>query len=727
MIGIVVVSQSSRLARAAVDLALEMVVGVPPAIAIAAGAGAGTGGEAGAGADADAAGAGVTGTDAERVAAAIAEVSSPDGVLVIVDSGRAMLSAQAALELTTTDVEVRLTSAPFVEGLLAGIVRAADGATLDDVIREARGASAEKLPKHGNVEPGITPVRPPGVSLGDPVGVSPGRAVGPVVRMPEPLTEPEATGVLGEAERAAAAQRIVAAATSVESTLRKRAARLTGEARKILEATALMATDPTFLDSARAAVIDHGDTPEAAVWTALGQLADLLSAGGGRMAERVADLYDVRNRIVAALLGRPARGLPDRAEPFILVARDLAPADTALLDPTVCRALVTAEGGPTSHTAILARSLGIPALVAAAAALDIPEGTVILVDGTTGAIILNPTEEQIADHDHHALASVAFNGRGETADGHPVQLLANVASPQSVANAIAAMAQGVGLFRTEFCFLDRSEAPSVEEQVAAYREVFAAFAGRKVIIRTLDAGADKPLPFVIAVEEVNPALGIRGYRTSRRTPELLDDQLRAIAQAAEAENADVGVMAPMISTADEAADFARRCARVGLSQIGVMIETPAAAVTAREVLEQVDFVSVGTNDLGQYTMAADRQVGELALLNDPWQPAVLRMIQLACSAGAEVGKPVGVCGEAASDPLFAAVLVGLGATSLSMSARSLGPVAELLRGVSLAQCRSAATSAAAAHNAREARAVAVAILSREFASRPSRSPKPVTH
>ena len=800
MIGIVVVSHSPRLAQAAVELALEMVPGDKPAIAIAAGAGDG-----------------VTGTDAVKVAEAIAEVSSPDGVLVMMDLGSAVLSAEMALEfVTNTEVEVRLTSAPFVEGLLAAVVRAAGGASLGEVEGEARGALAAKQSQLGDTEPDAPSVdtSPPadvvaeltlvnrdglharpvamlvsaiaglearvtvanrrtgrkhalansptallslGARVGDvlevaasgpqaahaldvvrqlmltgfgelnaapidhsgdaqtaaavpslsgPVGVSPGRAVGPVVRIPQPLTVPSAAPALRQEERAAAAARIAAAAASVKTTLMARAARVTGEARHILEATAMLAADPGLLGDARAVVTGEGERPERAVWITVDRLAEAFTAQGGRTAERIADLHDVRNRIVAELLGRPVPGLPDRSEPYVLVARDLAPADTALLDPELCRALVTAEGGPTSHTAILARALGLPAVVAAPAALQIPEGTVVIVDGTTGSIVINPTKKQIAEVTAQPSSAASFDGIGHTVDGRRVQLLANVASAESVADAVAANAEGVGLFRTEFCFLDRADAPSVEEQVVAYRQVFVAFAGKKVIIRTLDAGADKPLAFVTTAAEENPALGIRGFRTSRRRPELLDDQLRAIAQAANSESAEVGVMAPMISTADEAADFARRCASHGLRSVGAMIETPSAAITAEELLVYLDFGSIGSNDLAQYTMAADRLDGDLALLNDPWQPAVLRMMQLACAAGMAVDKPVGVCGEAASDPLLAAVLVGLGATSLSMSARSLGPVAELLEAVTFAQCQAAAVAAAGAASATAARSLA---------------------
>jgi phosphotransferase system enzyme I (PtsI) len=215
-------------------------------------------------------------------------------------------------------------------------------------------------------------------------------------------------------------------------------------------------------------------------------------------------------------------------------------------------------------------------------------------------------------------------------------------------------------------------------------------------VRTLDAGADKPLPFLTDLAEANPALGVRGYRTSWRRPEILDQQLEAIAAAAAAESAEVWVMAPMIATAAEAWAFAERCRQHGLERTGVMIETPAAALTAREIFEVVDFVSLGTNDLTQYTMAADRLIGDLASLNDAWQPAVLRLIRSVGSAGAEAGKPVGVCGEAGGDPTLAPVLAGLGVNSLSMTPRAIPAVAASLAGVTWRQCVAAASAAAEA-------------------------------
>jgi phosphotransferase system enzyme I (PtsI) len=240
--------------------------------------------------------------------------------------------------------------------------------------------------------------------------------------------------------------------------------------------------------------------------------------------------------------------------------------------------------------------------------------------------------------------------------------------------------------------------------------VLAAFPGRKVVVRTLDAGSDKPLPFANAEDEENPALGVRGLRIARRRPELLRDQLKALAAAAEAESALVEVMAPMVATVDEAREFAAEAHAAGLERVGIMIETPAAALLAAQLFEVVDFVSLGTNDLAQYTMAADRLLSDLGDLNDPWQPAVLRLIGEVGAAGRAAGKPVGVCGEAGGDPALAPVLVGLGATSLSMTPRSLGRVAEALAAVSEEDCRRAAEVARNASTAADARVAVGAVL-----------------
>ncbi|MGH3878125.1 MAG: phosphoenolpyruvate--protein phosphotransferase [Actinophytocola sp.] len=531
------------------------------------------------------------------------------------------------------------------------------------------------------------------------LGVSPGRTAGPVYRMsppptlpaePPPVTDPEA-----ETTAAKAALRFVA------DELTRLSGQVEGTAADVLDTESMMAVDPTLAD----AVSRQVAAGRAAAWAITDAIAEQQRAFaeiGGYFAERAADLADIRDRAVARLLGLPMPGLPAPGEPYVLVADDLSPADTALLDPTAVLAIVTRRGGPTSHTAILAKARGLPAVVGCAGVLELADGTTVAVDGTTGAVSTVDLADAgairaAAAQERARLASLS--GPGRTADGHPVPLLLNIGGAADVNS----NAEGVGLFRTEFLFLDRTTAPTVEEQERAYAEVFGALGGGKIVLRTLDAGADKPLPFLGLADEENPALGVRGLRIAREHPAVLTDQLEAVSRAAKATGADVWVMAPMVATAAEAAEFAASVRRAGLAAAGVMIEIPAAALRARGLLEVVDFVSLGTNDLSQYTMAADRMNGDLADLLDPWQPAVLSLVAEVARAGRDADKPVGVCGESAGDPLLALVFTGMGVTTLSMSGPVLPAVRASLANHTLAECEGLARLALDASDAVSAR------------------------
>jgi len=434
---------------------------------------------------------------------------------------------------------------------------------------------------------------------------------------------------------------------------------------------------------------------------------------GGLMAERVTDLKDIRDRVIAELVGLPEPGVPIPVEPSILCAEDLAPADTAGLDPHRVVGLATSLGGPTSHTAIIARQLGIPCVVAISGLDNIPVGTMVLLDGNRGTVTVDPDRADaaaaVAASDVAAASMAGWSGPGATSDSHQVAILANVADGTAARAARQAPVEGVGLFRTELCFLERDSEPSVDEQAAIYAEVLDAFAGLKVVIRTLDAGSDKPLKFVTSPQEANPALGVRGFRIVALNAELVARQLDAIAAASASTGNAPWVMAPMISTPDEARQFADLARERGLYP-GVMIEVPAAALLADKILEHVEFLSIGTNDLAQYTMAADRMSSDLATLTDPWQPGVVALVAATARAGAAVGKPVGVCGEAAADPLMACVLTGLGITSLSAAASAVTPVGAKLASVTLQQCRDAADAVLATASPAEAREAARAIL-----------------
>jgi phosphotransferase system enzyme I (PtsI) len=538
------------------------------------------------------------------------------------------------------------------------------------------------------------------------VGVSPGVAVGPVALMGGEVPEPPAGGAAG-LDAAAELDAAKAALEAVAGELETRGRAAGGDVQDVLEAQAMMVRDPSLGDQVET-LTGQGRSAARAVWEAFTVYRDVLAGAGEYMAARVADLDDLRGRTVARLLGVPLPGVPDPGHPYVLVARDLAPADTAVLDPSSVLGFVTEEGGPTSHTAILAKSLGVPAVVGCAGATGLADGTRAIVDGGTGEVRVDPSEAEVRAAQARVAARLAAHGQatgpGATADGQPVSLLANIGGPADAPGAVGAGAEGVGLFRTEFLFLDRTDPPTVDEQREAYQAVFDAFpAGAKVVVRTLDAGADKPLAFLNLSGEPNPALGQRGLRAVRRVPEVLADQLEAIGSAAAATGADVWVMAPMVASADEAAWFREQARRQPIGKAGVMIEIPAAALRAGAVLAEADFVSIGTNDLAQYTFAADRQVSELASFQDPWQPALLELVARVGEAGRDSGKPVGVCGEAAGDPLLALVLVGLGVTSLSMAPGSLADVRLLLGRHTMADCRRLARLALEAPEAGGAR------------------------
>ncbi|WP_061960713.1 phosphoenolpyruvate--protein phosphotransferase [Demequina flava] len=527
------------------------------------------------------------------------------------------------------------------------------------------------------------------------IGVSSGLAFGPVVTVGKPVQPPQ-----DEAAAADAESRIRDAFEAVATDLDSRTAHVDDTAAAILSATAMLARDPSLIDGAIARAT-AGSGPATAIDGATREFMEQFAALGGYFAERATDLRDVGDRAIASVLGQPAPGVPPLTGECVLVAHDLAPADTATLDRSQVLGIITEVGGRTSHTAILAAQMGIPAVVKLAEAVNLSDGDVVLVDGETGEVHLDPSEKTVAKRRKRdkrrtdALASTS--GPGRTQDGKQVKLLANIGGVEDAREAGALDLEGVGLFRTEFVFLSAASAPTVEEQTKIYADVFAPFEGRRVVVRTLDAGADKPLAFANLGAEENPALGRRGLRLSAELPDLLDTQLEALSRAAADTGADVWVMAPMVADAQEAAWFARRVRENGLRTPGVMIEIPAAALRAEHVMAEVEFGSLGTNDLAQYTMAADRMQGELAELLDPWQPAVLDVVASAARGAVINGRPMGVCGESAGDPLMALVLAGLGITSLSMAPSRVPLVRYALSRHTFAQC------ARLAHLARSAR------------------------
>ena len=506
--------------------------------------------------------------------------------------------------------------------------------------------------------------------------------------------------------------RFLAAVDTVANRLEKRAAAAEGQAAEVLTATAGMVKDRGWHKTVRKN-IRTGRNAEFATVGATDKFVTMFEAAGGVMAERTTDLKDVRDRVIAELRGEDEPGLPLVDGEAVLFADDLAPADTATLDTKHIKALVTELGGPTSHTAIIARQLDIPCIVAVGASLgDIESGTLVFVDGAVGTVTCGADAETstkaVAEYRERAARVAQWRGPAKTKDGHSVQLLANVADGNAARIASESQAEGIGLYRTELSFLSASEEPSVEEQAKIYGKVFKAFPESKVVVRTLDAGSDKPISYATLSSEENPALGVRGLRIARDNEALLTRQLDAIAQAAEArdDKASTWVMAPMVATSTEAQWFANLCRERGLTA-GAMIEVPAAALMADKIMPHLDFISIGTNDLTQYTMAADRLSPQLAYLTDPWQPAVLRLIQHTCIVGQANNVAVGVCGEAAADPMLACVLTGLGVNSLSAASTAVAGVGAQLAEITLEQCQQLAEVALDAESPDAARTAVV--------------------
>ncbi|NNH75196.1 phosphoenolpyruvate--protein phosphotransferase [Nocardia uniformis] len=506
--------------------------------------------------------------------------------------------------------------------------------------------------------------------------------------------------------------RVETAFDTVSARYAAQAERAAGPAADILTMTAALAGDPALLDQVRAGIRAGGPTAHS-VTEAVNHFAEQLAALGGMMAERASDLRDVGQRVVAELLGVDPPGIPDSAEPFVLAAQDLAPADTATLDPAKVVGLLTIAGGPTSHTAILAKALGIPAVVACPGAVEIVEGTEVLLDGTAGVVDTEPdAQRRAAVAIEKSRQQTAATGPGRTGDGHAVPLLANVGSAADARLAVELGAEGVGLLRTEFLFLGQQSSPTIDEQTAHYTEIFQIMGERPVTVRTLDAGSDKPLPFLKLPAEENPALGVRGIRLASVDEGTLDDQLTAIEAARAATGTPVKVMAPMVATVEESRAFATRARELGVTSRGIMVEVPAAAMRAEYLGAEVDFFSIGTNDLSQYLFGADRMSSALAALHDPWQPALAATIAAVVAGARTHDVTVGVCGESASNPEFACVLVGLGVSTLSMAPRSLAGVRAALADVTLAQCRAAAAAVLAATTAEAAARAARAELGR---------------
>ena len=483
----------------------------------------------------------------------------------------------------------------------------------------------------------------------------------------------------------------------------------------IFQAHALMLEDPELLDSVQAAIEEKAVNAEAAVSDAAEVYAQALEALGDEyLRARAADVRDVVARVLRILLGvaeSPTAGL---SAPAIILAQDLSPSDTILLDKALVKGFCTAQGGATSHTAILARSLGLPAVVGAGPqVLDIPDGTPLVLDGGQGALLIEPGQVATnAFRERQALAAAALaqaqaraHEPAVTCDGRRVEIVANVGSLQDALAAREAGAEGIGLLRSEFLYLERTQLPDEEELVRAYRAILDVFGEQPVVLRTLDVGGDKALPYLDLPQETNPFLGLRAIRLCLARPELFRPQLRAALRAGVGRN--LKLMFPMVAGLDEVraargmleacrAELVARGAPVAHPlEVGIMVEVPSAALMADHLAREVDFFSIGTNDLSQYTLAADRTNARVAELASAFHPAVLRLVRDVIQAAHAQGKWVGLCGELAGEPLALPILLGLGLDEFSMNPPAIPLAKQIVRALTLAEAREVAQAALA--------------------------------
>lgn len=537
------------------------------------------------------------------------------------------------------------------------------------------------------------------------IAASAGIAIGQIMHIQECVHE--FSRVVAPGETAKEKERFLAAQQVAETeldALQERTALTVGEHQaEVFAAHKLMVQDPSLIDAVFEDIENNCASAEAAVETATEVIANMFASMDSEyMRERASDIKDIGKRLIRILQGK----VDDAQYAGILVAEDLLPSDTACIDFNSVSGFITALGGKTSHSSILARAAGLAAVVGVGNVIEkLSNGDMVIVDGHAGQVLVNPEESTLEDYrqrmkaEQARAAALAEVGHlpSITMDGHHIEVASNIGTPADMKKVLEAGADGVGLFRTEFLFLDKTSVPTEEEQVESYRAVLLAAPDKKIVIRTLDAGGDKQLPFIGGLVEANPALGLRAIRLCMVYKDIFKTQLRALLRASVEGN--LHIMFPMIATLDELIaakallkEVADELTQEGIPHradvpVGIMIEVPSAAVIADILAPEVDFFSIGTNDLVQYTMAADRMNEHVAWLSDYFQPPVVRLIGNVAKAAQEHGKWVGMCGEMAGDPLATPLLVGLGLTELSMSARCVPMVKNLVRQLSLEQAK----------------------------------------
>ncbi|MBD2197873.1 MULTISPECIES: phosphoenolpyruvate--protein phosphotransferase [Calothrix] len=822
MIGIVIVSHSKQLALGVQELAAQMVQGKVP-LAIAAGID-----------DPE----NPLGTDPMQVYQAIASIFNDDGVLVLMDLGSAVMSAEMALDFLNPQQreKVHLCAAPLVEGAIAAVVAAAAGHNIQQVITEAQSALVAKntllgidsspasvIPtshaefptkeihltvnnrlglharpaaqfvttaaqyqaqiKVRNVTRGTDAVRgdsinqvatlgvrqghelvitatgidadaalaalevlinnnfgeddstfaPPVVestevspaSAGELSGIpaSPGVAIAPVVHYQLPAVTATQYHVEDAEAEWQRLQIAIATAQQQIQTLFSQASLQIGDTEAaIFVAHLLFLEDPVLLEAVRSRIYDHHLNAEAAWQAVVDEVASSYhQLEDAYLQERVEDVVDVGQRVLRLLTGASASAL-ELTEPAILVASDLTPSDTIGLDPSKVLGICTTSGSATSHSAIIARTLGIPAVLGVdPGILYLEDGTIMALDGGSGKAWVEPEADilSILEAKREAWQTAQQEALAKahqpaiTRDGKQVSVFANIGSIADVQVALASGAEGVGLLRTEFLYLGRTSAPTEEEQLAVYQAIAQVLDQQPLIIRTLDVGGDKPLPYIQGVPETNPFLGCRGIRFCLEHPDIFTTQLRAILRASTGHN--IKIMLPMIASITEVRaakeilnEVQRELRQAAIPfdaniQLGIMIEVPAAVAIADQLAAEVDFFSIGTNDLSQYVMAGDRNNPRVANLTDALHPAVLRMIQRTVKVAHDAGIWVGLCGELAAETAATAILLGLGLDELSVNPQAIPILKQAIAQLSISQSQAIAASALQLDSAEQVR------------------------
>lgn len=543
------------------------------------------------------------------------------------------------------------------------------------------------------------------------IAASPGIAIGPAFRFRQvDLRFGRYTVESTDAEWTRCQAALETAREQLTAVYAKAEAESGAEQAAIFQAHALMLEDPELLEMVQKDIEEYSVNAEAALSDATEKYAQMLEALDDEyLRARAADVRDVATRVLRVLLNvaeSPTAGL---TTPSIILAPDLTPSDTVMLDKSLVLGLCTAEGGATSHAAILARSLGLPAVVGVSSkVLEIPNDTTLVLDGREGTLLVQPDKETVMLYRERQAATARLLAQAQqraqesavTRDGHRVEIVANIGNVEGARAALGAGAEGVGLLRTEFLYLERTHLPDEEEQYLAYRAIVDAFGDLPVILRTLDIGGDKELSYLVLPDEMNPFLGLRAIRLCLARPELFRPQLRAALRAGAGRN--LKIMFPMVATVAEvrkARSMLEQCRAELLAEgkpiaekmeVGIMVEIPAAAVMADRLAAEVDFFSIGTNDLSQYTLAADRTNAQVASLASAFQPAVLRLVRDVITAAHAQGKWVGLCGELAGEPLAIPILLGLGLDEFSMNLPAIPMAKQIIRALRLDEARQVA-------------------------------------